>query len=168
MINENVNIKKIDERIENVLNKTNGKMIKSDIIYNTNKRYKCLTKNVMFNYNTILFDKFIDLKKFINNIFKDINNFDKKQIPTLSNIKSYCSKKKIDDKQIYNKFENNIIISNIEKSNKKNKQNLYSIKNNKECLKEEVNDLVLGKGKDKYEMLKEFIIEYYRKNNIIN
>ena len=132
LINENVNIKRLDEKIESLLNSTNGKTIKSDIIYNTNKRYKILPKDIMFNNNILSFTKFIEMKKFINNLFKNVNNFDKKTIIKIPNITKYCSKKKVDDKELYNKFENNIIIANIEKNytkyNKKKTDNLFSLK----------------------------------------
>lgn len=195
LINENVNIKRLDDKIEFLLNDSKGKLIKSDIIYNTNKRYKFLSKDVMFNNNIVSFDKFIEMKKFINNLFKNINNFEKKSIPTISNITRYCSKtcskKKIDDKELFNKFENNIIITNIEKNytkyNKKKIDNLFSIKNVKEDDKISINNtnntelnldnllnlenLELGtsiNSRDKYNLLKKYIIDYYMKNNIIN
>jgi hypothetical protein len=195
LINENVNIKRLDDKIEYLLADTNGKLTKSDIIYNTNKRYKIFTKDTMFNNNIVSFNKFIEMKKFINNLFKTINNFEKKNLNKLTNITRYCSKtgskKKTDDKEIFNKFENNIIIANIDKHytkyNKKKIDNLFSIKNLKEDEKISTNNtnntelnlddllnlenLEFGTSTnngDKYKILKKYIVEYYMKNNIIN
>lgn len=195
LINENVNIKRLDDKIEYLLADTNGKMTKSDIIYNTNKRYKIFSKDTMFNNNVVSFNKFIEMKKFINNLFKTINNFEKKNLNKITNITRYCSKtgskKKIDDKELCNKFENNIIIANIDKHytkyNKKKIDNLFSIKNLKEDEKISTNNtsntelnlddllnlenLEFGTSTnngDKYKILKKYIVEYYMKNNIIN
>ena len=195
LINENVNIKRLDDKIEYLLADTNGKLTKSDIIYNTNKRYKIFSKDTMFNNNIVSFNKFIEMKKFINNLFKTINNFEKINLNKITTITRYCSKtgskKKIDDKELFNKFENNIIIANIDKHhtkyNKKKIDNLFSIKNLKEDEKISANNtsntelnlddllnlenLEFGTSTnngDKYKILKKYIVEYYMKNNIIN
>ena len=197
MLNENVNIKRLDSKIELLLNENNGKLLKTDILYNTNKRYKLLPKDIMFNNYIISFNKFIETKKFIINLLKNLNYFEKKAIHKLSNITRYCSKKKVDDKEIYNKFENNIIISNIDKAytkyNKKKTDNLFNIKkdnntninsnkNNQLSVNDINSQLKVEKilnldnldfncdkdNSDKYLLLKKYITDYYMKNNIIN
>jgi hypothetical protein len=182
LINENINIKKIDEAINDFANLTNAKLVKSDIIYNNNKRHKILQKDIMFNNYIFTFSKFIDLKKYINYITKNFNNFDKKiDVNPITTITKYCSKKKNIDNNS-KKYENNIIISNIEKSklknNKKYIENIFDIKKNYNqnqnqniTIGNSENSMIIEKIEkpdDKYNVLQKYIIDYYMQNNIIN
>lgn len=181
LINENVNIKKIDEIIENYAKLTNGKIHKTDIIYNNNKRYKKLSKDLMFNNYIFSFSKFIDLKKYINFIIKNYNNFEKKtDINPITTITKYCSKK--NNENNIKKYENNIFITNIDKyklkNNKKNIENIFNIKKNYDSniiitgnaeLKN-INDISITEtnNDNKYNILQKYITDYYIQNNIIN
>jgi hypothetical protein len=177
LINENTNIKKLDEAIEEFIKLNNGKLNKSNIIYNSNKRHKKLSKDLMFNNYIITFTKFIDLKKYITNIFKNVNTFIKKTELNPVAITKYCSKKK-DNNEFINKYTNNIFITNIDKIytkyNKKKNDNIFDIKINYN--NNDNNDNIIGglennnleEDKDKYNLLQKYIVDYYIQNNIIN
>jgi hypothetical protein len=157
LINENVDIKKIYEKIEKLIQKYNGKLEKTDIIYNSNKRYTKIPKDSMFKVDIINFDKFIDLKTFINEILNKINDFNKESKIKKLEITKYCIKEKINEKNNYiKKLENNILINNISK-----------IGDQKSLVASIFNRFTpISNNTDKYQELNLLINNYFLNNNI--
>jgi hypothetical protein len=197
LINENTNIKKIDDKIDYFMKSNNGSLHKTDIIYNTNKRYMQLSKNVMFNNYILYFVKFSELKKFINNIFKYINNFEKNKVEIKPvNITKYCSNNNNNNNKDITKYENNILITNLTKNNKEKNECIFDIKkyktkensnldnfNNNIIQNLQAKDVIYNNipqpqqlpcdeikniHNNAIQMLQKDIINYYKQNNIIN
>jgi hypothetical protein len=154
-----------------------------------------LSKNVMFNNYILYFVKFSELKKFINNIFKYINNFEKNKTEIKPvNITKYCSKNnKNNNNKDITKYENNILITNLTKNNKEKNECIFDIKKYK--TKENINldnlnlnnivqnlqtkdviynnipqpcDEIKNIHNNAIQILQNDIINYYKQNNIIN